>query len=122
MPGKRACPVTVRISHQTRTWFNGPRRPGRRAWSAGSGALGCGGGDGHFEAEGLELAEVGADLAVAVALALVPVGAEVGEPGRGVGEQVPDDHEDGPGDGAFRLVPAEAPSEAADPLAEERVG
>jgi hypothetical protein len=33
------------------------------------------------EAEGLELADVGADLAVAVGLSVVPAGAEVGEPG-----------------------------------------
>ena len=43
-----------------------------------------GGGDGDVEAEGLELAQVGADRAVAVGLALVPVGAEVGEAGFGV--------------------------------------
>jgi hypothetical protein len=61
----------------------------RRAWSAGVG-LGGGGGDGDLEAEGLELAEVGADLAVAAGFAFVPVGAEVGEPGFGVGEQVPE--------------------------------
>ena len=35
-------------------------------------------------AERLELAEVGADLAVAVGFALVPAGAEVAEPGAGV--------------------------------------
>ena len=48
-----------------------------------------GGGDGVVEAEGRELAQVGSDLAVAVGFALVPVGAEVGDPGVGVGEQVP---------------------------------
>jgi hypothetical protein len=47
---------------------------------------GLGGGFGELdvEAEGLELAEVGADLAVAAGLAFVPAGAEVGEPGGGV--------------------------------------
>jgi hypothetical protein len=41
------------------------------------GVLGLGGGgEGDVEAEGLELAQVGADLAVAVALAVVPVGAD----------------------------------------------
>ena len=50
--------------------------------------LGGGGGDGDLDAEGAELAEVGLDLAVAVALAGVPVGAEVGEPGGGVGQEV----------------------------------
>ena len=47
-----------------------------------------GGGEGDVETEGLELADVGADLAVAVAAALVPVGPEVGEPGFGVGEEM----------------------------------
>jgi hypothetical protein len=63
-------------------------------------------GYGDVEVEGLELAEVGADLAVAVGLAFVPVGAEVGEPCFGVGEQVPDDDEDGARDGALGPVPA----------------
>jgi hypothetical protein len=53
-----------------------------------------GGGDGDVEAEGLELAEVGLDLAVAVGFAVVPVGAEVGVSGFGVAEEVPDDDED----------------------------
>jgi hypothetical protein len=60
------------------------RGPGERGvWVLGGGC------DGDVEAEGLELAEVGADLAVVVALAGVPVGAEVAEPGRGVSEEVP---------------------------------
>jgi hypothetical protein len=87
--------------------------PGRR----GSGVLG-GWGDGDVEAEGAELAQVGADLAVAVGCAFVPVGSEVDEPGFGAGEQVPDDDEDGAGDGAFGPVPAQA----AEPCAEERFG
>jgi hypothetical protein len=62
--------------------------------------LGGRGVDGYLEAESLELAEVGADLAVAVAVAVVPVSAEVAEAGRGVVEEVPDDGEDGAGDGA----------------------
>ena len=40
----------------------------------------------------------------------------------GVGEQVPDDDEDGAGDGALGPVAAEAPGQAAEPLAEEGVG
>jgi hypothetical protein len=60
-----------------RAWFNGLWHCGKRAWSAGFG-LGGGGGDGDVEAERLELAEVGADLAVAAGFACVPVGAEVG--------------------------------------------
>jgi hypothetical protein len=74
-----------------------------------------GGGDGDVEAEGLELAEVGADLAVAAGLRVVPGGAEVGEPGFGVGEEVPDDDEDGAGDGALGPVAAEAPAKTAEP-------
>ena len=63
------------------------------------GTLGCGPGrrrslslsrsrvDGDVEAEGLELAEVAADPAVAAGLLVVPAGAQVVEPGRGVGQQ-----------------------------------
>ena len=65
--------------------------------------------------------QVSANFAVAVGFALVPVGAEVGEPGGGVVEQVPDDDEDPLGDGALGLVPAEAPGQAADSFAEEGV-
>jgi hypothetical protein len=48
--------------------------------------FGLGGGFGELdvEAEGLELADVGADLAVTSGFALVPAGAEVGEPGGGI--------------------------------------
>src|SRR5690242_5935147 len=91
-----------------------------RAWSAGLG-LG-GGGYGDLEPEGLELAEAGADFAVAVCFAVVPAGAEVGEPGSGIGEQMPDDDEDGAGDGALGPVPAEAPGQAAESFAEEGSG
>src|SRR5579872_3632594 len=117
----RDLPLTVRISHRTRAWFNGSRRGGPRVWSARFGVLG-GGGDGDVEAEGVELAEVGADLAVAVGFAFVPVGAEVGEPGFRVGKQVPDDGQDGAADGAFGPVPAQAPRQAAEPFAEEGLG
>jgi hypothetical protein len=41
-------------------------------------SLSGGGVDGHVDAEGPELAEVGADLAVAACLLVVPAGAEVG--------------------------------------------
>ena len=63
-----------------------------------------------------------ADLAVAVGFAFVPVGAEVGEPGFGAGEQVPDDDQDGAGHCAFGPVPAQALAEAAKPFAEEGLG
>src|SRR5450756_1133160 len=79
----RTSEVTVRIIHQTRTWFNGPWRLGERVWSAVVLALGGCRGDGDVEAEGPELAEAGADLAVAVGVSVVPAGAEVGEPGPG---------------------------------------
>ena len=94
-------------------------------WAAGlvSGFRVLGGrGDGDVEAEGLELAEVGADLAVAVGLAIVPAGAEVAEPGAGVGQQVPDDDEDGPADRALGADAADAAGEAAEPLAGEGTG
>jgi hypothetical protein len=90
--------------------------PGQRVWVLG------GWGDGDVEAEGLELAEVGADLAVAVGFAMVPAGSEVGEPGFGAGEQMPGDDEDGAGDGALGPVPAEALGQAAGSFAEEGVG
>ena len=65
----------------------------RGAWGTGliSGGWVLGGGGDDVESERPELAEVGADLAVAVGRAFVLVGAEVGVPGGGVGEQVPDD-------------------------------
>jgi hypothetical protein len=62
-------------------------------WAAGlvSAVLSLSGGgvDGHVKAEGLELAEVVADLAVAAGLLVVPAGSEVSAPGRWVGEEVP---------------------------------
>jgi hypothetical protein len=116
------CALTGRISHQLRAWFDGPWHLGLRAWSAALLCLGGRGVDGHVEAEGLELAEVGTDLALTACLLVVPAGPEVGEPGGGVGEELPDDDEDGASDGAFGLVPAEPPGQPAEPLAEERAG
>jgi hypothetical protein len=102
----------------------GPVAPGERAWSAGVWVwvLGGGRGEGDVEAEGLEAAEAVAGLAVAVGFSFVPVGAEVGEPGFGAGGQVPDDDEDGAADGALGPVAAEAPGQAAEPLAGEGLG
>jgi hypothetical protein len=56
-------------------------------------------------AERLELVHQVAGLAVAVDAAGVVVGTQVVEASGGVGEQVPDDHQDGAGDGdqALRL-------------------
>ena len=54
------------------------------------GCIGLGGlGQGDVEAEGLDLADVVAELAVSVEAGQMVAGAEVGEPGGGVGEQVP---------------------------------
>ena len=78
--------------------------------------------DGQVQAEGLELAEVGADLALPARLLVVPAGTEVGEPRGGIREKVSDDDEDGASDGALGLVPAEPARQAAEPLAEEGAG
>src|SRR5215471_8159616 len=79
-------------------------------------------GEGDGVAEGFELADVAAGLAVLVDSAGVPGGAEGTEPGGAVGEQVPDDHQDRPGDGDQRLELSAAPGETAVPLAEEGAG
>jgi hypothetical protein len=79
-------------------------------------------GEGDGEAERFELADVVAGLAVLVGAAGVVAGAEVAEGGGGVGEQVPDDHQDGAGDGDQRLELAAAPDDAPVALAEEGVG
>jgi len=73
--------VTVRISHRRRAWFNGPWRPGNGLGQGWGLVLGGCLAEFDGEAEGLELADVGADLAVAVGLAVVPAGSEVGEAG-----------------------------------------
>src|SRR5215207_4383542 len=73
-------------------------------------------------AEGLELAYEVAGLAALVDAAGVVVGAQVVEAGGRAGEQVPDDHQDGAGDGDQRFELADAPDEAAVALAEEGVG
>src|SRR5215213_831355 len=77
---------------------------------------------GDLVAERLELADEVAGLAGGVDAAGVVVGAQVVEAGGGVGEQVPDDHQDGAGDGDQRLELADAFDEAAVALAEEGVG
>ena len=60
-------------------------------------------GDGHGEAERLDLPDVVTELAVGVGAGLVVAGAEVGEPGFGVTEQVPDYDQDGAGHGDLGL-------------------
>src|SRR5256714_10575736 len=119
--------VTVRISHQMRAWFNGPWHFGLRAWSGtvlvlGGSSRDDGDVDVGVGVEGAELVHEAAGAAVGVGFALVPAGAEVGEPVVGAGEQVPDDDEDGAGDGAPGPVAVEAPGQAAEPFAEEGVG
>jgi len=54
-------------------------------------------GQGDLEGEGLDLADVVAELAVGVGTGLVVARAEVGVPGGWVGQQVPDDHQGGAG-------------------------
>ena len=97
--------------------------PARWSGSEVGGARGLGGFlDGDGEAEGLQLADVVADLAVAADAVVVVAGSEVAEPGGGVGEQVVDDDQDGAGDGGQGLAFAPAPGQAAVTLAEEGVG
>src|SRR6266511_282507 len=79
-------------------------------------------GRGDGVAQRLELADVVAGLAVLVDAVGVVVGAEVVEAGGGVGEQVPDDHQDRAGDGDQGFELADAPGQAAVALAEEGVG
>jgi hypothetical protein len=79
-------------------------------------------GQGDAVAQRLELANVVAGLAVLVDAAAVVVRAEVVEAGGGVGQQVPDDHQDGAGDGDQGLELADASDQAAVALAEEGVG
>jgi len=85
--------------------------------------VGSGGrGDGDDQAGRLELADVAADLLVFVGAAGVVIGAEVGEPGFGAGEQVPDDDQDGAGNSDLGLGPPAAAGEALMALAEEGCG
>src|ERR1700742_4719594 len=120
--GARRLLLTERILSRTRAWFRGPWRLGSRAWSGAVPGLGGCLGDGHLEAEGLQLAEVAADLLVAVGFLLVPAGSEVGVAGLWVVQQVPDDDQDRAGDRAPGPGAAEPPRQAAEPLAEERAG
>src|SRR5215203_2796079 len=98
-------PASVEVDVR-RVW--GRRRSGSR-------------GQGDGVAEGLELADVGAGLAVLVDAAGVVVGAQVLEADGGVGQQVPDDHQDGAGDGDQGLELADAPDQAAVALAQGKV-
>ena len=61
-------------------------------------------------------------LVVGVNVAVVVVGSEVVEAGVGVGEQVPDDHQDGAADRDDRLLLPSSTDEASVAGAEEGVG
>lgn len=73
-------------------------------WSGGLGRRG----EGDVVAEGFELMDEVAGSTVLVDATGVVVGAEIVESCGGVGEQVPDDHQDGAGDGdeGFELASA----------------
>ena len=91
----------------------------RYAWAI----VGSGGGfEGDLVAQGLEFADVVAGPAVEVDAGLVVVGSEVDEPGLVVGEQMPDDHQDGPADGDDGFLLAAAVGDPPVPLTQERVG
>ena len=93
-------------------WARGSVRaePGHfRDARAGCGIRSSGGGwKGDLEAEGLELAHVAEGHAVLVEALGVVVAAEVVEAGGGVGQQVPDDDQDGAGDRDEGFTPVTA--------------
>jgi hypothetical protein len=72
-------------------------------------------------AERLQLVHEVAGLAALVDAAGVVVGAQVMEAGGGVGEQVPDDHQDGAGDRDQGFELADALDQAAVALAQGKV-
>ena len=78
-------------------------------------------GQGDGEPKCLKLADVGAGLAVGVDAAGVEVTAEVVIASGGVGEQVPDDHQDGAGDGDQGLELAATFDQAPVALAQGKV-
>src|SRR4249919_1602376 len=94
---------------------------GDRAWSGRYLLGGVGDGDGVAE-QGFDLPDVVLDPLVLVGAGLVVAVAEVGEPGLGVGEQVPDDDQDGAGDGDLGLGLAAAADDAGVALAQEGSG
>ena len=79
-------------------------------------------GEGDGEAEGFQLADVVAGLLGFVDAAGVVASTQVVVAGGGVGEQVPDDDQDGAGDGDQGLALAAAFDDAPVALAEEGVG
>src|SRR5579875_3111435 len=98
----------------------GIRADGARNFGLGGGAFrGC---EGDGQAEGLELADVVADLAIPADVVVVMTGSEVAEASAAVGEQVEDDDQDGAGDGGQGLALAAAFDQAAVAGAEEGIG
>jgi hypothetical protein len=85
------------------------------------GGSGCRG-EGDGEPKGFQLADVVAGLVGLVDAAGVVAGAQVGVAGGGVGEQVPDDDQDGAGDSDQGLELAAALDDPPVALAEEGVG
>jgi hypothetical protein len=78
----------------------------------------CGLDDGDLVSESFELADVVAGFACFVDPVLVVAGAEVGVPGAGFVEEVPDDDKDGAGDGDLGFGGTAAAGDAGVPLAE----
>jgi hypothetical protein len=116
---KRSSPEPARNGHSSpgNGTFSGQAAATPVRWPGPGVRYGTGGGfdgcDGYLEAEGLEVADVVADLAVAAGAGVVVVRAEVVVPGFAVGEQVEDDDQDGAGDRGQRLALAESSRQAA---------
>src|SRR5215813_13687327 len=99
------------------------QRPAERQRSRAGLALWSGRGlQGDLVAEGFELADVVALAALGVDPSVVEVAAQVGVAGGGVGEQVPDDDQQGPADGHDGFLAAPAAGDPPVPLAQEGVG
>ncbi len=91
----------------------------RRVWCVrGSGCWG----EGDGVAECFELSDVVAFLGLWIEVCGVVVGAEVGVGGVGVGQQVPDDDQDGASDGDDGAFVAASSGDASVALPEEGVG
>jgi hypothetical protein len=90
-------------------------QPNGAGWSGG-------GFEGDSIAEGVELADVVTDLAFAVGVAGVEVRAQVVEAGVRVGQQVPDDDQDGAAEGDDGFLRAAAAGDPPVALAGESVG
>src|SRR6202171_4002512 len=106
---------------QTRDSLRRSLRSRIRLWWCVVGGSG-GGFEGDSEAQRGELGDVVAHPAFDVDPGDVVVGSEVVEAGEGVGEQVPDDDQDGAGDRDQGLELAATFDDAAVALAEEGVG